>query len=753
MARGGWTGFLSLRDNGAATSIGTLGQAFKSVTDNFKKGFYQNFNLFTLMKKGIDAVVKSAQELIKESREIVTTSTKFNIPIAQLGELRYVALQSGLGINGLSSALNTLRESFLEGVINPGGEATWMMKKLGIEQGDLIDLTSRTGDGFWKIVDSIRAMSNETDRDIALKAIYKGEWQSVSVIVKKSAEEIQKMKDESHAYNDEATKNNENISKSWDRIGERLKTMGNALTPIMGILAGLVEFITSTVLVVFHTFGFVLERIGTIGKRIFQQIGSSAMWAAVTAKNAAKAMMPASGYSFKDFSKDQEINDRETAEKDAQDDREYREKTEANLKNTYMALNVAADGVRSGMSTMGESGKQVLINAGWKKNRLDSANDDEASDNEEILKLKEKQVEARLRTERANEERQNAISRGADARTIKRLTERANDSFEAEREIAQDITDLFTERRERLKKLKEYYPDAVFEDGKYKAKSEKPKDGPTIQTLPQVEIGLAQQKALREQAVRSFTASIDDWDKWKKGVEIAQLEYQNAQADLIQFMASGDRENVAKRNALINAQRNAQINLQSKERELDNLKQKGVNDERLAAINRNNKAIESQQSRDLFGMKMRGVSAIDQQNVVFRNSVDKLKREQAKLADLASDPMREKEYLGGTGPAAIALKNSIQDLMFESAKEMDSLMAMQFNYVSSDAAKRGMGGGIAMVNNPLEVAKESRDYLKKIYEEVKGTGSFDVVPKYMKGSKGWAMGSDGTKLVGRDINN
>jgi hypothetical protein len=150
-------------------------------------------------------------------------------------------------------------------------------------------------------------------------------------------------------------------------------------------------------------------------------------------------------------------------------------------------------------------------------------------------------------------------------------------------------------------------------------------------------------------------------------------------------------------------------------------------------------------------MKMRGVSAIDQQNVVFRNSVDKLKREQAKLADLASDPMRQQEYLGGTGPAAIALKNSIQDLMFESAKEMDSLMAMQFNYVSSDAAKKGMGGGIAMVNNPLEVAKESRDYLKKIYEEVKGTGSFDVVPQYMKGSQGWGMGSDGTKLVGKSI--
>jgi hypothetical protein len=751
MARGGWTGFLSLRDNGAATSLGTLGGAFKSVTDNFKKGFIQNFNLFTLAKKGIDAVVKSAQELIKESREIVTTSTKFNIPIAQLGELRYVALQSGLGINGLSSALNTLRDSFLEGVINPGGEATWMMKKLGIEQGQLIDLSARTGDGFWRIVDAIRAMSNETDRDIALKAIYKGEWQSVSVIVKKSAEEIQKMKDESHAYNDEATKNNENISKSWDRIGERLKTLGNALTPIMGILAGLVEFIVSTVLVVFHGLGFVLERIGTIGQRVFRQIGYSATWMAVTAKNAVKAITPGSGYTSEDFTRDQAALDKETEEKEAYADKEYKTKTDKAMADSAMAMAKAADGVRGGLNTMYENGKQVAINAGWKKNRLDTANDDEAEDQKIKANIIANRASAAREVGEAFENRKRLIAEGAKERDIFRADKAVQRALTTQRSMEAEIQRIDEEHKKRLLYIKEYYPDAVFEDNKFKEKSDKKKPEPTLKTLAQTEIDLGQQKKLREQGVREFTASIDAWDRWKSGVLIAEKELTNAQKDLAEFIDKGDAESRQKKLALINAQRDAEINLQAKKRELDNLIKQGANEERLAAINRTNKAIESQQGRDLFGMKMRGVSAIDQQNVVFRNSVDKLKREQAKLADLAKDPMREKEYLGGTGPAAIALKNSIQDLMFESAKEMDSLMAMQFNYVSSDAAKKGMGGGIAMVNNPLEVAKESRDYLKKIYEEVKGTGSFDVVPQYMKGSQGWGMGSDGTKLVGKSI--
>ena len=753
MARGGWTGFLSLRDNGAATSLGTLGQAFKSVTDNFKKGFYQNFNLFTLMKKGIDAVVKSAQELIKESREIVTTSTKFNIPISQLGELRYVALQSGLGINGLTGAISGLRNAFLEGVINPGGQATWMMKKLGIEQGNLIDLSQRTGDGFWKIVDSIRAMSNETDRDIALKAIWPDAWESVRVVVRKSAEEINKMKEESHVYTDEATKNNENISKSWDRIGERLKTMGNALTPIMGILAGLVEFITSTVLLVFHALGYALERVGTIGKRIFQQIGISAIWMATTSKNAIKAITPGSGYTSEDFTRDQAQLNKETESKERKADQEINENTVNSFLASRKAIETAVKGVQSGMSTMYEGGKQVFINAGVTKNRLDQANADELDENEEIFALKRKHAEAKLRAHKAYEEETAAIQRGADKKTIDILRTRKNDAYEAASDASVEIRKLEGNKAERLKYLKQYYPDAVLESGKYKAKTDKEPPAPTLQTLADTEVDLAQQKAVREQAVKSYVANIDAWDKWKSGVIQAQLEYQNAQADLLQFIDKGDAESKAKKNALINAQTNAEINLQAKKRELDNLIKKGANEERLANINRTNKAIESQQSRDLFGMKMRGVSAIDQQNVVFRNSVDKLKREQAKLADLAKDPMREQEYLGGTGPAAIALKNSIQDLMFESAKEMDSLMAMQFNYVSSDAAKKGMGGGIAMVNNPIEIAKESRDYLRKIYESVSGSGSFDVVPKYMKGTKGWAMGSDGTKLVGRDINN
>lgn len=741
MARGGWTGFLSLRDNGAATSLGTLGGAFKSVTDNFKKGFLQNFNLFTLMKKGIDEVVKSAKELIKDSREIVTTSVKFNIPIAQLGELRYVAVQSGLGVNGLSAALGGLRDSLLEGVINPGGEATWALKKLGIGQADLLDLTDRTSEVFWGSVDALRAMNNETDRDILLKAIYKDKWQEVRIIVKKSAEEIQKMKDESHKYTDEATKSNENVSKSWDRIGERLKTLGSALTPIMGLLAGLVEFVVSSVIVAFHALGFVLERIGTIGTRIFQGLGTEAVALGGKAANAVRAMTPGNGYTSEMRDADNAKIDKDREASHAESNKEYREKTDANLAQSWTAIKVAAKGISSGWDTMYDSAEQLNINAGFQKNRLDKANDDEIKEGREITSIRDKQATDRLRLAEAEAKKEKMRADGADETTLLHFENRTVSPLRDNVNGAEEkIQEIFKKQRERFNKLKEFYPDAVREDGVIKAKTSRKVAEPTIETFKQTEIRLEQEKAVREQTVKRIEANTDVWDKWKQAVVIAQMQYANAQDDYRKFIISGDAEDIKKKNAFLNAQTNAHINLQAKQKELQNLKDIAARDDALADIDRKNKAIEGQQGRDLFGMKMRGVSAIDQQNVVFRNSVDKMKREEAKLEALKNDKTREKEYMEGHGPAAIALNNSIQDLMMAAAGEMDTLMAMQFNYVSSDAAKKGMGGGIAMVNNPLDVAKESRDYLRKIYESMNGTGSFDVVPKYMKGTQGWFEG-------------
>lgn len=507
--------------------------------------------------------------------------------------------------------------------------------------------------------------------------------------------------------------------------------MGNALAPIMGLLAGLVEFITSTVLVVFHALGFVLERIGTIGKRVFEQIGSSAVWMATTAKNAVKAMTPGSGYTFEDMKRDQEVLDKETAEGDAQDDKEYREKTDKNMADSALAFARAADGVRSGMSTMYENGKQIAINTGLKKNRLDTANDDEIDDQKSIEHNKSLIAVAESALKDAKAKKEKLIEEGANEREVFRAGREVERARAFQKGVHGELRRLDEAHKKRLLYIQEYYPKAVFEDNKFKEKTDRKAETPaTLKTLKQTEIELSQDKLIREQAVKSVEANIDSWDKWKQGVYVAQLQYQNAQADYIAFMASGESQNIAKKNAFLNAQTNAHINLQAKEKELQNLKDIAARDAALADIDRKNKAIEGQQGRDLFGMKMRGVSAIDQQNVVFRNAVDKMKREEAKLEALAKDPMREKEYMGGKGPAAIALKNSIQDLMMSAAGEMDTLMAMQFNYVSSDAAKKGMGGGISMVNNPIDIAKESRDYLRKIYESMEGTGSFNVVPKY-----------------------
>ena len=63
-------------------------------------------------------------------------------------------------------------------------------------------------------------------------------------------------------------------------------------------------------------------------------------------------------------------------------------------------------------------------------------------------------------------------------------------------------------------------------------------------------------------------------------------------------------------------------------------------------------------------------------------------------------------------------RDVIQKKTFGAAGEMDKLMAMQYNFVSSNAAKAGMGGGISETNNLIDINKEQLNYLKKMYEAI-----------------------------------
>jgi hypothetical protein len=58
-------------------------------------------------------------------------------------------------------------------------------------------------------------------------------------------------------------------------------------------------------------------------------------------------------------------------------------------------------------------------------------------------------------------------------------------------------------------------------------------------------------------------------------------------------------------------------------------------------------------------------------------------------------------------------KAAVDASALKAQDELDKLSLMQFQYSASDAAKKGMGGGIDIRENQLTVAKSQLDILKQ----------------------------------------
>jgi hypothetical protein len=142
-------------------------------------------------------------------------------------------------------------------------------------------------------------------------------------------------------------------------------------------------------------------------------------------------------------------------------------------------------------------------------------------------------------------------------------------------------------------------------------------------------------------------------------------------------------------------------------------------------------AIEGVRERERFADKQKGVSAIDQQTSELNYQIESLKREQEKLDVMNANPQT-------TAAERQKQQDVVQKQTFGAAGAMDKLMAMQYNFVASNAAKAGMGGGISETNNLIDINKEQLNYLKKMYEALLATSgqsgkSFQYYPLQLQG--------------------
>ena len=175
----------------------------------------------------------------------------------------------------------------------------------------------------------------------------------------------------------------------------------------------------------------------------------------------------------------------------------------------------------------------------------------------------------------------------------------------------------------------------------------------------------------------------------------------------------------------------AKIKLMEKERAHELFMLKMVREREDSEKERKDNTIKAMEEREQEFMTRQGMTAMDKASVKVENAIQKMQRDEAQLQKVMDDPKRSQEE-------RLSAQKKFEESTMGAQKEFDKLSMMQFQYSASDAAKKGMGGGMDVRENQLSVAKSSLDYLKKSYEiQLKQFGlspdQFGNVPQQLTG--------------------
>jgi hypothetical protein len=153
---------------------------------------------------------------------------------------------------------------------------------------------------------------------------------------------------------------------------------------------------------------------------------------------------------------------------------------------------------------------------------------------------------------------------------------------------------------------------------------------------------------------------------------------------------------------------------------------------RDARRDRSEALISSMEKREQTFMARQGMTGMDKQSVMVSNAIEKMVRDQEQLQRVMNDPMKRQAEKD-------AARKDVDASALKAQEELDKLSLMQFQYGASDAAKKGMGGGIDIRENQLTVAKSQLDILKQQLDLMRSQygisgADYGNVPMMMQGA-------------------
>ena len=91
----------------AQAAVTAMNDHFGNLWDKFGEGLGKTILKFNVWQKAFDYIIDLTKQMVKESRELIAISTKYDIPIARMGEFQQMARLTGQSVGQLARTLPT----------------------------------------------------------------------------------------------------------------------------------------------------------------------------------------------------------------------------------------------------------------------------------------------------------------------------------------------------------------------------------------------------------------------------------------------------------------------------------------------------------------------------------------------------------------------------------------------------------------------------------------------------------------------
>lgn len=667
----------------AQRALTSLGSHYSNLFDQMTGRLGETISKWNVWQKMFDYMVGLTKEMINESRELIAVSTKYDIPIKKMGEFQMMAQSAGQSLGQVARNFRFLEMNVSRALLKPGGPQYQAFKELGITQEEL---TAGAGDTAFMldvVRDKVMSIGDEERRNNFLQAIFGANWQNMLPIIEQSKEAQKEMADAAYEYGDAQTASLALIEKQNAEIGQDLKPLAAILAQSFAVLVTLLTIIVQ-LLVMAGTYikDLIIDSIKVGIGNLQMMIGGL-----LKATNFVLNKIGLGSDTLDDISNEYlnsgKENSIDTIKKRIATgggfgDKKYEKGTD-NLMTNYGRLgqNFRGLGYAMGIGDEGEDKKEDEKDIEKRRRGLAMLMEDrkrylaETAVYDELLekngKLTAKQEHDRLVL--------------------------ANSYRAVQRDIA--------EQAEGLREAEEDYRKKYGRSFGAEDSGKKPRTAEEIKTQLDA---LKSQRELDLKRTMAMTPKVAEMES-AMAVTKAYQEQLNIAKEINDLIANnGWNQQVAAEYAKKAQQ--AEINLIEKQKEHALFLKKQAIARAEAERGRKESTIEMMQERQQTFMARQGMTGMDKQGVKVSQAIDKMVRDQEQLDRVMKDETK-------TQADREAAKKQVDSSAIKAQNELDKLSLMQFQYGASDAAKKGMGGGIDIRENQLTVAKSQLEILRK----------------------------------------